>query len=308
MAPISSWRKKIGFKKLIMNRSTKAPYILILPAIVFVLIVYVYPIFKVFRDSLFSIDGIRRTFVGLKNFRFLLFEDSLFLTSITNNLKLLLGIPVLVCMALLLAYLLYSRIKGWKIFRVVFIIPYILSITAVGIAFDFILRENGLFNQILSSIGLQRLTKNWLGDAAIAIYSILGVVIWKELGFGIVLFLARMLSIDKQIVEASIIDGASSWQIFLYIILPQMTNVILFYVVINMINMLSWMFNYIFVMTRGGPIKSTYVLEYYIYQTGIRYRQYGVSSALAVITFMLAIAMVVGQSIVRKKIVRQRGW
>jgi ABC-type sugar transport system permease subunit len=279
-----------------------------LPAIVFVLIVYVFPIYKVFQDSFFSIDGLQKTFVGLKNFRFLLVKDSLFLTSITNNFKLLLGIPILVGIALFLAYLLYSRVKGWQVFRVIFIIPYILSITAIGIAFDFILRENGLFNQILNSAGLDFLAKNWLGDADIAIYSILGVVIWKELGFGIVLFLSRMLSIDKQIVEAAVIDGASSWQTFLFVILPQMTNVILFYVVINMINMLSWMFNYIFVMTRGGPVKSTYVLEYYIYQTGIRYRQYGVSSALAVITFLLAIALVVGQSFVRKKIVQQRGW
>jgi ABC-type sugar transport system permease subunit len=81
-----------------------------------------------------------------------------------------------------------------------------------------------------------------------------------------------------------------------------MTNVIVFYFVINTINMLSWMFNYIFVMTRGGPIKSTYVLEYYIYQTGIRYRQYGLSSTLAVITLVIAVGFVIGQAVLRQSL------
>ena len=116
-----------------------------------------------------------------------------------------------------------------------------------------------------------------------------------------------MMSLDKQVIEAAIIDGASSLQTFLFVILPEMTNVIMFYVVINMINMLSWMFNYIFVMTRGGPIKSTYVLEYYIYQTGLRYRQYGISSALAVITLTLAIGLVVGQTIIRQRMYQRSG-
>lgn len=288
-----------------MKKTGIEPYLFILPGFLIVLVVYIFPIYKAINDSLFYISGQDRIFIGLENYRFLLFEDSIFRTSLLNNLKLLLGIPIMVCLALSLAFLLYSQFKGWTVFRVVLILPYILSITAIGITFDYILRENGLLNLILETIGLASITRNWLGDASTALWAVLGVVIWKELGFGVILFLARMMSVDKQTIEAAIVDGASSIQIFFLVILPEMTNVIFFYSVINMINMLSWMFNYIFVMTRGGPVKSTYVLEYYIYQTGIRYRQYGISSSLAVITFLIAIIFVVSQGVVRKMFQRE---
>ncbi len=288
-----------------MTRRKLDPYLLILPAILFVLLVYFYPVYKIITDSFFSIDGAQRTPVGLQNYRFILFDDATFRTALSNNLRLLLGIPILVILALVLAFFLYTQIKGWQGFRFIVIIPYILSITAIAITFDYVLREHGLLNSILQTIGLGALARNWLGDAKIAIYSILGVVIWKEFGFGVILFLARMMSVERQTVEAAIIDGASSLQTFRYVILPDMKNVIVFYVVINMINMLSWMFNYIFVMTRGGPVMSTYVLEYYIYQTGIRYRQYGLSAALAVITLVLAILLVIGQSVIRQRLMRE---
>ncbi len=289
-----------------MKRSKLDPYLLILPAVLFVAVVYAYPIYHVIADSFFRIDGAAKTFVGLSNYQFILFQDETFRISLLNNIKLLLGVPILVILALTLAYLLFTQIKGWQVFRFIFILPYILSITAISITFDYLLRENGLFNAILHAIGMGSLARNWLGDVAVAIYSVLGVVVWKEFGFGVILFLARMMSIDRQVIEAATVDGASSFQIFWHVVLPEMTNVVVFYVVINTINMLSWMFNYIFVMTRGGPIESTYVLEYYIYQTGIRYRQYGLSSTLAVILLLLAIGFVVGQALLRQRITTGR--
>jgi ABC-type sugar transport system permease subunit len=151
---------------------------------------------------------------------------------------------------------------------------------------------------------LGALAHNWLGDTTTAIYAVLGVVIWKELGFGVILFLSRMMSIPQDMIEAAVVDGASSPRVFYHVVLPELTNVVLFYAVINMINFLSWMFNYIFVMTRGGPIRSTYVLEYYIYQAGIRYRQYGLSSTLAVLLLVLAVGLVVGQAVLRRRLAR----
>jgi ABC-type sugar transport system permease subunit len=285
-----------------MIRKKTDPYLLILPAILLVILVYFYPIYRVITDSFFTINGLQRTFVGLTNYRFILLEDTVFRTAVTNNLKLMISIPILVVMALTIAFLIYKQLKGWQFFRFVAVIPYILSITATAITFDYILRQNGLLNSILQAIGLGSLSRAWLGDASVALYAIMGVVTWKEFGFGVILFLARMLSVDSQTIEASIVDGASSFQTFYYVILPEMKNVILFYVVINMINMLSWMFNYIFVLTRGGPMQSTYVLEYYIYQTGIRYRQFGLSSALAVITLGIAIVLVMGQAVLRRRV------
>src|SRR5574341_2214604 len=193
-----------------MIRKKVDPYLLILPAFLFVILIYFYPIYRVITDSFFTINGVQRMFIGLSNYRFIIFDDATFHTSLLNNLKLMLGIPILVVIALGIAFILYRQIKGWQAFRFIAIIPYILSITAIAITFDYILRENGLLNSILREIGLGSAARAWLGDASVAIYAIMGVVIWKEFGFGIILFLARMMSVDSQTIEAAIVDGATS--------------------------------------------------------------------------------------------------
>ena len=281
------------------------PYFLIVPSLAVVFFVYINPIIRVFYNSFYRISGGKRTFLGLSNYVYLLFKDNIFWNALLNNLKLLLGIPILVFGSLIIAALLYQQITGWKLFRIILLIPYILSITVVGIVFDYILRFDGILNLILNAVYLKALTQNWLGDSRIAMYSILGVVIWKELGFGIILFLARMLSIDSTIFEAARIDGASWLKIFFRLTIPELKNVIFFYVIINIINMLSWMFNYIFVMTRGGPMNSTYVLEYYIYRLAIRFRQFGLASSLSVILFLIAFVFVIFQFIIRSKALKE---
>jgi len=175
----------------------------------------------------------------------------------------------------------------------------------VGIVFDYILRLDGVLNITLEALYLNALSQNWLGNPRIAMYSIMGVVIWKEMGFGIILFLARMLSIDTTIFEAARIDGASWFRILFRITIPELKSVIFFFVIINIINMLSWMFNYVFVMTRGGPMNRTFVLEYYIYRLAIRFRQFGMASALSVILFIIAFVFVFLQFIIRSKAMKE---
>ena len=170
----------------------------------------------------------------------------------------------------------------------------------VGILFDYLLREDGLLNLLLTGDVLGQLARPWLGTSSTALYAIMVVVVWKELGFGIILFLARLLSIDSAVLEAARLDGAGVWAVTRNILLPELRSVLSFYIILSLINMLSWMFNYVFVMTRGGPQNSTYILEYYIYQMGIRYRQYGMSSALAVMLLVFALILVIVQYQVKK--------
>jgi ABC-type sugar transport system permease subunit len=182
------------------------------------------------------------------------------------------------------------------------LVPYILSITVVGMIFDYMLRIDGLINMSLRSLHLDFLALDWLGNPALALFSILGVVVWKELGFGVILFLARMLSIDTSLYDAAMVDGAGWFRTLWNITIPELANVIAFFVVINVINMLSWMFNYIFVMTRGGPVHSTYIMEFYVYNFGIRFRQMGIASTAAVILLLIAFVFVVFQHIVRTRV------
>jgi raffinose/stachyose/melibiose transport system permease protein len=116
------------------------------------------------------------------------------------------------------------------------------------------------------------------------------VVIWKEFGFGVVLFLARLMSVEEELFEAASLEGARWGQVLFRITIPQLATVIEFYVVINVITMLSWVFNYVFVMTSGGPGNATMVSELYIYLQGFRYNLQGVAAAASV--FLLAVTAV----------------
>ena len=277
----------------------KTPVLFLAPALLVIVTIFLYPIVRVLWNSLFRINGAQRQFTGLENYRQLLADD-LFWTSVLNNLKLFACVPVLVVLSLLFAVILFYRVPGWRVYRVLLLIPYILSITVVGIVFDYLLREDGLINLLLTGAGLGQLARPWLGTSSTALYAIMVVVVWKELGFGIILFLARLLSIDSAVLEAARLDGAGVWAVTRSILLPELRSVLSFYIILSLINMLSWMFNYVFVMTRGGPQNSTYILEYYIYQMGIRYRQYGMSSALAVMLLVFALILVIVQYQVKK--------
>jgi ABC-type sugar transport system permease subunit len=113
------------------------------------------------------------------------------------------------------------------------------------------------------------------------------VIVWKELGFGTILFLARLMSMDTELLEAATIDGANWWQKLFFISIPQLRTAMEFYVIITTINMLSWMFPYIYIMTTGGPANSTMITELYIFQHGFRYQMMGVACACAVLLLVI---------------------
>jgi ABC-type sugar transport system permease subunit len=128
------------------------------------------------------------------------------------------------------------------------------------------------------------------------------VVIWKELGFGIILFLARMSSISEELYDAAKLDGAGWWQQMIYVTVPQMTTVIEFYIIVNLITMLSWVFAYVLVMTKGGPGNSTWVLEYFIYQKAFPYSQMQIASAAAVLLLIFALLLMFLQARLRRQV------
>ena len=277
------------------NEQKKVPFLFMGPSLVMISIVFLYPIISVLIDSFFQISGQKRTFVGVQNFKALLGND-LFWTSLTNNLKFFICVPVLILLGILFAVLLYNQIPGWRVYRVLMLVPYIFSIAVTGIIFDCILRENGLFNIILEKIGLGQFAQAWLGQPSTALYAIMAVIIWKEMGFGTMLILARLMSVDESLIEAARLDGANVFTITRRILIPEIKPVISFYFVLCMINMLSWLFNYVYVMTKGGPMNSTYVMDFYIYQLGVKFTNYGMASTLAVILLGITFLLVGAQA------------
>jgi len=229
-------------------------------------------------------------------------RDPIFWTSFSNNLRLFISVPIMVVLSLVFSSLIFERIRGWRFYRSLVFIPYVLAIPVVGIVFSYILQANGVFNLILRSVGLDTLAREWLGTSATAIWAIMFVVIWKELGFGIVLFLARMSSISEELYNAAKLDGAGWWQQMIYVTIPQMTTVIEFYIIVNMITMLSWVFAYVLVMTKGGPGNSTWVLEYFIYQKAFPYSQMQIASAAAVLLLIFALFLMFLQARLRRQV------
>lgn len=276
------------------------PYLYILPMIIVICATIIYPIISLIIGSLSTEVNGKAVFAGMQNFR-LLFKDPLFSTAIKNNLKLFLAVPVLTFLSLVLSTILFNRIRGWKLYRSLIFIPYILSISVVGIVFSYILQYNGIINTLLRNIGLESWALDWLGDSKYAMGTIGVVVVWKQLGFGVILFLARMQSIDVELYEAASIAGANALQKLLYVTIPQAKAIIEFYVITTLIEMLSWMFSYVYVMTAGGPGSSTYILEFLLYKKAFGGGNYNIAQAVGVIILLIATVIIVVQQLLAKK-------
>lgn len=280
------------------------PWIYALPMIAFIGMIFAFPVVSLFSYSLQNVStspATPSTFAGLGNYHYI-FSDSLFIRAILNNLKLFLCVPVMVVLSVLIAAVLYDRPRGWKIYRTILFVPYVLSIPVVGVVFGYIFEYRGVLNTALRSVGLNFLARDWLGSPAWAMPTIMFVIVWKELGFGIVLCLARLMSVSEEYFESARVDGARWWRILWHVTIPQLAPALAFYAVVELINMLSWVFAYIYVMTLGGPQNSTVVTEYYIFQQVFTNNVIGVGSAagvvlLGIVSVLIAVRVWMGRQL-----------
>jgi len=255
------------------------------PMLVFVGAIFAYPIVTLVRYSLENVGTsayVPTTYAGFANFRYI-FNDSLFVGALENNLTLFLCVPIMVVLSVVLAALLFDRPRGWKIYRTLLFLPYVLSIPVVGVVYSYMFTYNGSANETLRGLGLGFVAKDWLGSTTWALPTIMFVIVWKELGFGVIICLARLMSVNEEYFEAARVDGARWWRRLRHITLPQLVPAIAFYAVVELINMLSWVFAYIYVMTLGGPQNSTVVSEYYIYEQVFQNNVIGIGAAAGVV-------------------------
>lgn len=262
------------------------PWLYLAPALVMLLAVFGYPVVRLIILSLQRPKGGVPIFVGLGNYQ-LLFRDDVFLQAVSNNLKLLLTVPVTVGLALVLAVFLFERIKGWRLYRMTLFLPYLLPIAAVGLVFSYIFQLSGVLNDFLKAVGAGALAQDWLGSTTLALPTVMFVIIWKEVGFGVVLFLARLMSVEEELFDAARVDGANWWQLQRHVTVPQLATVIEFFTVISIITVLSWVFGYVFVMTSGGPGNATMVTELYVYLMGFRYNQMNLAAAVSALLLLV---------------------
>ncbi len=268
------------------SKDTLYSYLYILPCVSILVFIFLYPLTKIFINSFYRMSGTKDIFIGLENYKFLFFDSLVFKQAVLNNLTLLISIPILTFLSLLFAFIFYQQFGGYKVYQVIVFVPYVLSIVVVGVVFGYVLKLNGILNFVLRKVGLDFLALDWLGSSTIAIYSLMGVIIWRETAFGIILFLARLGSLNESIFEAAKVDGANWFQTLIYITIPQLKSTIGFYAIYNFIILFAWVFNYVFVMTSGGPGYSTRVQEFEIYNYAILKRMPGMAAAGAVVLLL----------------------
>ena len=268
------------------------PLIYLTPMGMVLLFVYGYPLVRMFDFSMRRIRGASGPFIGLDNFRFVL-RNPIFHEAVKHNIFLLVGVPILILIALVFASLLFEQPRGWRFYRFSLFLPYILAIPVVGVVFSYLLMMKGAVNEILGILRLDFLALDWLGNPKIALKSLLAIIIWKEMGFGIVLFFARLMSVSEEIYDAAKIDGANWWQTLWYITIPQLQIVIEFFAIISIINLLAWVFAYVYVVTKGGPGTSTQVIELWIFnKVAHGAPNPGMGAAASVILFMVTIVLI----------------
>jgi ABC-type sugar transport system permease subunit len=277
-----------------MARTSRlAPYVYVLPLLLILAFVFGYPLVRIFEFSFKMVRGIDGPWIGLRNYELIL-SQSLFWESVLHNLQLLLAIPVMVIVSLLVSVLLYERIAGWRLYRIIVFVPFVLAIPIIAVVMKRMFQFSGPVNEVLRWMSLDVLALDWIGSQDVALWTVMILIIWRESALGIILFLARLLSLDESMLEAARLEGANWWQRVWYIILPQMRGVIEFFVVVSVITMLAAVFAYVFVMGggRGGPGTATMVVELYIFNALIRTSLPGIASAASVLLFLVSVLLI----------------
>ncbi len=284
------------------HSSRLTPYLYILPLVALLSFVFGYPLVRIFEFSFKLVRGIDGPWIGLRNYELILGQD-LFWESVRHNLFLLMAVPVMVAWSLLISIMLYERVRGWRLYRVVLFAPYILAIPIIAVVMKKMFQFSGPVNELLRWLGLDFLALDWIGSSDVALWTVMLLIIWRESALGIILFLARLLSLDEALIEAAHLDGASWWQRTRFVFLPQMKVVIEFYVVVSVITMLSAVFAYIYMMGggRGGPGTSTMVVELYIFSALIKTSLPGIASAVSVLLFLVSLLLIVPLFAVRRR-------
>lgn len=244
--------------------------------------------------------GANITFVGLDNFRYIFKDFSFTKSNLGIALKntvfyTAMTVPLTLLCSLGLALILNKAVKGAKFFRAVFFFPYVASLVAICVCWNFLLMKNGPVNQILNAIGFS-MKKSWTSSRDLAIWAIIIVSVWRNAGYYMVMYLAGLQGVPGELYEAATIDGANAWQRFTNVTMPMLTPTTFFNSIMMVISCFK-IYDVVAIMTQGGPGRSTKMLVSYIFELSFggegiaTSAQYGIASAVSMV--LLAIVLIV---------------
>jgi len=277
----------------------------LLPALALYGMFVLFPIVQAAHYSLYKWNGLEplTNFIGLQNYVTALNSDP-FRTAVSNNLLIIvLSLLIQIPFSLALAVLLNGRFRGRAMFRLIFFLPYVLSEAVAGIVFSLLLQPGAFVDTSLTTVGVGGLIQDWLGDSTFVMVTLFFIVSWKYFGFHMILLLAGLQGIPREINEAARIDGADSRQVFRHITLPLLGPTLRVSVFLSMIGALQ-LFDMVWVTTGGGPLYASNTMAIAMFKAGFKSSQMGYGSALAVILFLfgLVVALAYQRFVLRRDV------
>jgi multiple sugar transport system permease protein len=272
----------------VVNSDAVAGYVLLLPTIIGLLLFSLGPVVASALLSFTRWDGLSApVWTGTENYQ-LLFNDPLFWTALRNTAYFTVGAVVpTVALSLLLAIAVNQKLRGVVLFRTLSFLPVISPPVVIAILWSWLYNQQyGLINAVLDRLALP--PAPWLTDPSTAMPSIMIVSIWSGLGYNMVLFLAGLQGIPRELYEAAEIDGAGTWSRFRHVTLPLLSPTTFFILVLAMIGAFQ-LFDYVFILTSGsgGPMYSTLSIVLYIYQMAFQNFKLGYASSIAYVLFVI---------------------
>ena len=302
--------KKRKMSKL-EKRNTLIAYSFLAPNFLgFIIFTFVPVIFSIALSFMDWNGGAKISFAGWDNFKFI-FKDFNFTKSnlgisLRNTVYYTVAtVPLTIVCSMILALALNKGVKGAKIFRTVYFFPYVASMVAVCVCWNFLLMKNGPVNQILRSFGFN-MKKSWTSSKELAIWAIIIVSVWRNAGYYMVMYLAGLQGVPTELYEAATVDGANGWQKFWKITLPMLTPTTFFVSIMLVISCFK-IYDVVAIMTQGGPGRSTKMLVTYIFELSFggegiaTSAQYGVASAVSMVLLVIVLMVTFIQFRAEKK-------
>ena len=293
-----NWRDRLY---RVTNSQAFVAFLFLLIPVLLLALLKIYPVFyniylSFTRYELFEAPR----FVGLKNYNYV-FSNSVTRQSIVNTLLFTIeAVPVGTALALTIAKLLDQSIRGRVFLRTLYYLPVVSSVVVSAMIWRWIYNpQHGLLNHLISGVGLP--PQNWLNDPNLALISLVIVTIWGSIGSNMVIFLAGLQDIPRDVIEAARVDGANPLQSFLLITVPLMRPVILFVVVTFTIGIFR-NFGLIFMLTQGGPFNRTNTMVWEVYQNVFGYLRLGRGAAISVVMLVIVLLL----TLISFRVLRER--
>ena len=267
------------------------PYMFLAPALLVIVVFVLYPIFAVVYYSFTDYSIVTPpVWVGLKNYLYLIHEDTFWL-ALRHSLIYLLVTPVLIVLCIILAVIVNRRLPGINAFRALYYIPVISGSVAVGISWRLMLDTNGLFNSLLISLGLIKEPIQWLAEPAYSLPIAMLLTTWMGLGYYMMVFLAGLQNIPEELYDAAVIDGCNAWQKHWYVSVPGLRPQITFVAVISSLAALE-VYNEIYILfgALGGVLNSAVTMVFYLWREAFKLHHAGTASAIAMVLLVITLA------------------